>query len=98
MYTLHAWPSPLHYVLIYVQLWHVHVCFEHQLEAEQGTWFPLAVPAGAPVLNKVNWLIGSEQVKAQPVVITLCMCVFFWSVSILDMRVQRWVSFKPFGW
>ena len=42
----------------------------------EGTCFPPAMPAGAPVLNKVNWLIGSVQVKAQPVVITLCMWGF----------------------
>lgn len=40
------------------------------------------MPAGAPVLNKVNWLIGSQQVKAQLVVITLCMWSFLVYVYI----------------
>lgn len=74
-----------------------------------GTWFPPAMPAGAPVLNKVNCLIGSEQVKAQPVVITLCMgcffspsmcilsmCVGWWALNLLDgenMCLNKWMDF-----
>lgn len=44
---------------------------------KEETGFPPAMPAGAPVLNKVNWLIGPQQVKAQLVMITLCMGLFF---------------------
>ncbi len=73
-------------ILIYVQLWRVCVCVRVCMRAclcvqapdggREGTWFPPATPAGEPVLNKVNWLIGSEQVKAQPVMIILCVCSF----------------------
>lgn len=35
-----------------------------------GICFPLALPACAPVLNDVNYLIASEQVKAQAAMIT----------------------------
>lgn len=53
------------------------VCSEHQLEAERGILPPPpAMPAGAPVLKKkVNWLIGSEQVK-QIMYVFFGLCIF----------------------
>ena len=66
----------------------------------EGTWLAPTTPGGAPVLNKVNWLIGSEQVKAQPVVIKLffglrvfqvCVCIGWcasWMVKTSDFFSQ----------
>lgn len=63
-------------IFIYMQLWCVCVLCAPAGRRE-GTGFPRAMPAGAPGLNKVNWLIGPQQVKAQLVMITLCRGLFF---------------------
>ena len=97
-YTQHKWLSPLHSFDLCAAM--AGVCiFECVCVCVRALWAPAGgsegtrlaptTPGGAPVLNKVNWLIGSEQVKAQPVVIKL----FFWSTCISSMCVHRLMRF-----